>query len=351
VAVGLAMAGCVGPFAAPGAGQTGELEKELNVLNWGAYIDHCIKPFEEKYGCKVNIEYYASEEEGIAKVKAAPGKYDTFNVGVGYLTPVVKQGLVQPLETDRIASYADMYPQFKPGPFGVDGKVYGLCYAFGTNALMYNTELAPEGVDSWEAFWDPKFKGKTALVDKAKDQWLASMLRLNLDFTAPKEEDFGRVKESMIQRVANMRTIWKSEDEAKRLMITKEVVLADAYDGLTNQIAADYPAIVYKVPKEGTYGWFDGPELLVGAPHPNLAYKWIEFVTSPEMGKLVAEEVNYSPGNSKVPDLISSDLRKQLGLDNPEERLKGLQFWVNLGPDWDRRITDAWTEAKAAAGA
>lgn len=337
------------PTAVPTAVKKEELEKELNVLNWGSYIDFAIKPFQEKYNCKVNIEYYSSEDEGIAKVKASPGKYDTFNVGVGFLEPVVKQGLLQPLDISRIASYQDMYPEFQPGPFGVEGKIYGLCYAFGTNALMYNSELVPEGVNTWEAFWDPKFKGKTALVDKAKDQWLTSMLRLGLDFTNPKVEDFDKVKQSMKDKVKNMRTIWKSEDEAKRLMINKEVVLADSYDGLTAQITANYAAIVYQVPKEGTYGWYDGPELFKDAPHPNLAYKWIEFVTSPDMAKLVAEQVNYSPGNSKVPQMISPDLRKKLNLDDPEKTLKGLKFWVSLGPDWDRRITDAWTEAKTGA--
>jgi spermidine/putrescine-binding protein len=215
---------------------------------------------------------------------------------------------------------------------------------------MYNEELVPEGVDSWEAFWGPDFEGKTALVDKPKDQFLSSMLRLGLDFTDPKVEDFEQVKQSMKDRVKNMRTLWTSEDEAMRLMINKEVVLADAYDGLTAQIAAEYPAIKYQVPKEGTYGWFDGPVLLKGAPHPNLAYKWIDFVTSPEMAKLVAEQVFYSPGNSEVPEMISPELRTQLNLDNPDETLAGLQFWVNLGPEWDRRINDAWTEAKAEAG-
>ena len=127
--------------------------------------------------------------------------------------------------------------------------------------------------------------------------------------------------------------------------------LAVSDKGLTVfQIADEYPAIKYQVPKEGTYGWFDGPVLLKDAPHPNLAYKWIEFITSPEVAKRVAEEVFYSPGNSKVPDMISAELRQKLNLENPEDTLTGLQFWVNLGPEWDRRINDAWTEAKAEAG-
>lgn len=337
------------PTLAPTAVPAVELEKELNVLNWGSYIDFAIKPFQEKYNCKVNIEYYGSEDEGIAKVKASPGKYDTFNVGVSFLEVVAKQGLVQPLDVTRIASYQDMYPQFQPGPFGVDGKTYGICYAFGTNALMFNSELIPEGINTWEAFWDPKYKGKTALVDKAKDQWLSSMLRFGLDFKNPQEADFEKVKQSMKDKVKNMRTIWTSEDEVKRLMINKEIVLADSYDGLTAQITASYPAVKYQVPKEGTYGWYDGPELLAGAPHPNLAYKWIEFVTSPDMAKLVAEQVNYAPGNSKVPQMLTPELRTKLNLDDPQKALNGLKFPINIGTDWNRKITDAWTEAKTGA--
>jgi spermidine/putrescine-binding protein len=244
-----------------------------------------------------------------------------------------------------------MYDRFKPGPFEVEGQIYGLCYAFGTNGLMYNSELLAEGVDTWEAFWDPAFEGKTALVDKPQQQYMVNMLRLGLDFNAPSVEGFDEVKQSMKDRVKNMRTLWSSEDEAMRLMVSKEVVLADAYDGLTAQIAGEDPAVVYVTPKGGTYGWFDGPVLLKGAPHPNLAYKWIEFVTSPEMAKLVAEQVFYAPANSQVPDMISAELRKQLNLENPEATLEGLRFRENLGPEWDRRINDAWTEAKAEAGA
>lgn len=89
--------------------------------------------------------------------------------------------------------------------------------------------------------------------------------------------------------------------------------------------------------------------MVKGAPHPNLTYEWINFVTSTEMAKLVAEKVKYCPGNSKVADLLEPKLRTQLGLDNPTNTLKSLRFWEALGPEWDRRILDAWTEAKASA--
>ena len=86
----------LGPPAAPV--QRPPSGGELNVLNWGGYIDFAVAPFEKKYGVKVNIEHYGSETEAFAKVRSSPGRYDTFNIGVGYLEPAVAQGLVQPLD-------------------------------------------------------------------------------------------------------------------------------------------------------------------------------------------------------------------------------------------------------------
>ena len=335
------------PITTPTIIQSEQLEKEINVLNWGAYIDHIIQPFQDKYGVKVNIEYYTSEDQALAKAKASPGVYDTFNVGVMWLDPAVKQGLVQPLDTGRIASYDQMYDAFHPGPYAVDGKVYGIGYGWGTNALMYNEEMAGGVVDSWAAFWDPKFKNNTALADKSRDEYLATMFYLGLDFNAPKDEDWERITQAMKDRVANMRTLWTSEDDQKRLMINNEVALADGYDYLTAVIAKENPKVHYQVPKEGTYGWFDGPELLVGAPHPNAAYKWIEFMTSAEMGKISAEQNGIHPANKQVSGMISPELNAELGLDKADETLGLLKFPISLGVDWDRKISDAWTEAKA----
>ncbi len=338
------------PAATATAQPAAELESELNVLNWGAYIDHCVEPFEKQFNCTVNIEYFGSEDEAISKIQAAGmGVYDSVNLGVGYLTPAAKMGLLEPLDISRIPNYELLYDRFKPGPFEVDGEIYGCCYCWGTNAVMYNTELAPVAVDSWASFWDPQFAGWTSPVDKAKDQYLASMLYLGLDFNNPSMDDWPEVAQAIKDRAKLMKTVWTSEDAIMRLFVNGEVWLADMYDGLGHQIEQQCSTCRYIVPKEGTYGWFDGPLLVKDAPHPNLAYEWINFVISPEMAKLTAETVMYSPGNSGVPEMIDDDLSDLLGLGNVEESLGGLKFWENLGPEWDRRILDVWTEAKAGA--
>lgn len=343
---GAALAACGGGQGAQPA--AGKLESELNVLNWGDYIDFAIKPFEKKYGIKVNMEHYGSEAQAFAKVRQSPGRYDTFNVGVGYLEPAVAQGLVQPIDVTQVPSYKDSFPAFQPGPFEVNGKTYGVAYAWGTNALAYNQRTIPKPVKSWAAFWDPAFKGRTALVDKHMAQFIAACLYLGIDFKQPKEREWPRIKHAMIARAKNMRTLWTTGDDLQRYMVQGEVVLADCYDGLGHTIHAKDQDIVYLEPREGTPGWFDGPEVLTGAPHPRAALAWINFVTSMPMQIDVMKKVNYKPGNRVAPTKASAKLRTSLGLQKPEATLSSVKFWRALGPEWDQRIADAWSEAKAS---
>ena len=41
---------------------------EINILSWGNYIDFALPDFEKKYGVKVNIDYYADEQEAMNKI-------------------------------------------------------------------------------------------------------------------------------------------------------------------------------------------------------------------------------------------------------------------------------------------
>jgi spermidine/putrescine transport system substrate-binding protein len=58
---------------------------EINVLSRGDYIDFALPSFQEKYGTKVNLDYYGSEREAMNKIRASGlGTYDVVFLGVGY---------------------------------------------------------------------------------------------------------------------------------------------------------------------------------------------------------------------------------------------------------------------------
>ncbi len=70
---------------------------EINILSWGNYIDFALPSFEEKYGVKINIDYYADEQEAMNKIRAAGvGTHDIVFLGAGFEDIAIKQGLIAP---------------------------------------------------------------------------------------------------------------------------------------------------------------------------------------------------------------------------------------------------------------
>ena len=107
--LGAALAGVV-LWAAPAAAQD-KIGGEINVLSWGNYIDFALPSVEEKYGVKVNIDYYADEQEAMNKIRAAGlGNHDVVFLGAGFEDVAVKQKLIQPLDTGKSAALQDVFP-------------------------------------------------------------------------------------------------------------------------------------------------------------------------------------------------------------------------------------------------
>src|SRR3954471_1707395 len=120
-------------FAVPALAQD-KIGGEINILSWGNYIDFALKPFEEKYGVKVNIDYYGDEQEAMNKIRAAGlGTHDIVFLGAGFEDVAMKQKLITPLDLSKIASYGDLFKVLQKKK--ADGNVYCATYSFGLNGI------------------------------------------------------------------------------------------------------------------------------------------------------------------------------------------------------------------------
>src|SRR5690242_5098459 len=79
-------------------------------------------------------------------------------------------GDVEPVNTDLIPNYADVYDFLKDKPWNsVDGQMYGVPHGYGANLLMYNTDVVKPAPKDWGIVFDPaqaaKYKGKVTAYD------------------------------------------------------------------------------------------------------------------------------------------------------------------------------------------
>ncbi len=323
---------------------------EINVLSWGDYIDFAIKPFEEKYGTTVNIDYYGSEQEAINKIRAAGlGTYDVVFLGVGFDDVAMKQGLIEPIDVSKIESFDDLYEPFRrPKP---DGKHYCVTYAWGANGLIaYNPDKVEEPIASWADVFSGRYDGRIGRIDKANEQTWRAAFMAGFDYGPLTEEQWETVAALVEKNLQQARTIYSHYDQMAQLLANEEIWIADTDDGGFRQAKARGANIELVYPEDGFWGWYDGPCVVAEAPHPEAAYAFINHLMSAEMQAMLAEELGYSPTNAKAVPLMDAETRAMLGMDAAEKNISELQFQYDLGAETNSRMLEIWQNAKVKYG-
>lgn len=332
----------------PPAAEEGKLEGSVNVLAWGGYIDYAIPPFEEKYSeCKVNISYFSSAMEAINKVKAGGvGTLDLFFSTNNFFDRAIQADLIQPIDVSRLENYTHLFKAFQPGKYNPPGQVYLIPYAWGTTGLIYNRAKTGD-LTSWASLWDPKFKGKVIYGDGVPEAWVPAALYAGIDPQQRDEAAVEKVRPVLREMMKQAKTLWANGDDLVQLLVNEEGWLAVGWDGLARQAAEKVPDITYVLPPEGAQSWVDGPVLVKDAPHPNCAYKFIDWLISDEMQIQEAEINRYSPASTVAAQRISPELAKLLFVDKGEESAASLKFYRPFTEEEQQRISQMWTEVKA----
>jgi spermidine/putrescine transport system substrate-binding protein len=334
-------------FAVPALAQD-KIGGEINILSWGNYIDFALKPFEEKYGVKVNIDYYGDEQEAMNKIRAAGlGTHDIVFLGAGFEDVAMKQKLITPLDVSKIASYGDLFKVLqKKKP---DGNVYCATYSFGLNALIaYDPAKTGGGeIKSWKDVFSGKYAGRIGKIDKSNEQVWRTALSLGYKYGPLTDEQWKAVEQKLDENMKQVRTIYSHNDQMAQLMSSGEIWIGDSDDGSYRQAKAKGLPIAVAYPEEGMTAWYDGPCIVADAPHPEAAYAFINHMLSPEIQAQLPKELGYAPANTKAIALLDEQTKKNMDLDALVANIDKIQFQYNLGADFDKRGIEVWERAKA----
>ena len=341
-----ALAAVLGLAATPAPAQD-KIGGEINILSWGNYIDFALPSFEEKYGVKINIDYYADEQEAMNKIRAAGvGTHDIVFLGAGFEDIAIKQGLILPMDESKVPSLADVYPQLKK--VKDDGKLYCATYSFGLNGLVvYDPAKTGKKITSWKDVYSGEYKGRIGKIDKSNEQIWRTALSLGMKYGPLTDDQFQKIEAKLLEDMKQVRTIYGHYDQMAQLVASGEIWLADSDDGGARQAKSKGLAVEITYPEEGLTAWYDGPCIVAQAPHPEAAYAFINHMMSPEIQARLPKELGYAPANSKALDMIDADTRKAMDLDTLVTNIPKIQFQYNLGADFDKRAIQIWEKAKA----
>ena len=320
---------------------------EINILSWGNYIDFALPDFEKKYGVKVNIDYYADEQEAMNKIRAAGlGTHDVVFLGAGFEDIAIKQNLLAPLDEAQVPALADTFPQVKK--VKDDGKVYCGTYSFGLNGLIaYDATKTGGKIASWKDVFSGKFKDRIGKIDKSNEQVWRTALSLGYKYGPLSQEQWDAVEKKLAENMQHVRTVYAHNDQMAQLLGSGEIWIGDSDDGSYRQARAKGLAIDVAYPEEGMTAWYDGPCVVAQAPHEKAAYAFINHMLSPEIQARLPKELGYAPANSKAIALLDEKTKTDMDLDALVSNLDKIQFQYNLGADFDKKGIEVWEKAKA----
>ena len=288
----------------------GEGEGVVDIVAWPGYIERgdtdpafdWVTDFEKASGCQVRIKTAGTSDEMVALMNE--GGFDLVTASGDASLRLIAGKRVQEVNTDLVPSWGKVDPRLQNAPWHtVDGKHYGVPYQWGSNVLMYNTEVFKEPPSSWSLVFEettlPDGKSNKGRVQAFDGPIYIADAALYLKHHKPElgikdpydltEEQYQAALTLLRGQRQIVNRYWHDPFIQIDDFTNEGVVASSAWPFQVNILRSKEQPIASVVPVEGATGWADTTMMHTDAPHPNCAYKWLEHSVNPKLqGDLAA---------------------------------------------------------------
>jgi putative spermidine/putrescine transport system substrate-binding protein len=295
----------------------GKGEGQVNLVAWAGYVEDgstdpkvdWVSDFEQETGCQVNVKLGNTSDEMVTLMRT--GKYDGVSASGDATLRLIAGGDVDPVNTDLIPNYADVFEGLKGQAHNtVDGVPYGVPHGRGANLLMWNEDVVKPAPDSWGVVFDENspYKGKVTAYDSpiyiadAALYLKSSQPDLGIDNVYELDDDqFNAAVDLLKKQRGIIGEYWSDYTKEQASFTSGDTVLGTTWQIIQNYIEADKkaPPVETTLPKEGATGWSDTWMISSEAKNPNCMYMWMDHIISPKANAAVAEWFGEAPANSK----------------------------------------------------
>jgi spermidine/putrescine transport system substrate-binding protein len=303
-AVGLTFEGCAPKGK---VGPNGE-EMRLNFYNWDTYIgDTTLSDFKSLTGVEVKMSLFATNDELFAKLKAGNPGFDVIVPSNEYVTRFRIAGLLEPLDHAKIPNRINLLPDFRNPPFD-PGRHYSMPYTWLVLGLGYRKSKVDGVPDSWKWVMDSdRYKGRIGVFSEADD-----MVELGAKYLG---HSVRNIPLGVIDQVAQMYIRQKPNikifhhDEGQDLLAAGDIDIVMEYNGDVAQKMLEDPDLDFVVPREGSIINSDCLCIPKGAPRPDNAHKFINFILDAQNGAKIYNKIKYPTPNAAALALMPPEYR------------------------------------------
>lgn len=292
------------------AGAASAQDKTLVINSFGgayetAHRKCVITPFEKETGAttKVVTAYSADAFAQVRAQKAAP-QYDVIHFSGGQEIVAASEGLLSPIDASKVPNLANVYPVAKANIAKGEGPVYSIA-AIG---LVYNSQQMPKAPTSWKDLMDPKVSSKLVLTDISNGYGMLGFLMINR-VAGGDLKNIQPGLDAVKKMLAGGAIVVNTSPEIQREFAQNGAGIAPyASDYAYTLTKANLP-VKFSQGVEGTPASFITANLVANRPNQALALKFIDMSLSESAQTCFANELRYTPTNSKAvltPDVAAT---------------------------------------------
>jgi spermidine/putrescine transport system substrate-binding protein len=321
-------------------------KKSINVFAWGDILDpSVVAEFEKSSGIKVNLNFYASNEEMLIKLKATGGEGYDLVVPSDYSVQIlIRENLLKQLDKSKLNFYSNLNPHLLNLFFDPDNQY----------SVPFEWELFVLGIDkdffrgktinpSWKMIFDPTVIDYkiTMSNDPIQTLTLASFYLYGpidtiSNFQLQKITDLLITQKKLVNAYADFR--------ADYFLATKNSAVAVTSSSYIWRTMRKFPFVGYVIPKEGTFVTIENFCIPKTSKKEGLTYQLINFLFTRYSMKIHYDTYGIFPATMDVMDDLNldPDARKLMTMSSPE--LRPLHFARLLTSQ--ENIRDAWVQVK-----
>ena len=320
--------------------------RELNLYTWDTYIGkHTLANFTKASGAAVNVSLFANNDELFAKLRNGNPGYDVIIPSNDFVERMVSAGLLAEISHAKIPNLVNIAPEFLAVPFDPKRK-YSVPYTWLVTGIGYRKSKVDGVPDSWKWVLDSdRYKGRIALFAEAGELFELGGKYLGHSINDSDPALIERVKRMLIKQKPNIAAF--HDDNGQDMLLARDVDLVIEYNGDIAQVMREDPDLDFVVPREGSTITSDNLAIPTGAPNPDLAHAYINFVLDAHNSAEISRTIRYPTPNKAALALMPAEYRENHVIFPPAAALAKCEYQRFRGTQVAAMYENAMTQLRA----
>lgn len=351
LALPLLAAACGGSTPSPGPESggppAGPREITLLAFQTGGFREQYIKavtePF-ERANPGVRVHFYGVRNSAMelavlraGKGQTGPPPADVTLIDLSVARIARDEGLLEAIRPDTVPQAASL------GTVGAELGWHGLPVTYDTLALVYDPRVVTTPPTSWNALWNPAYRGRIAIPAEGGGDIQAIALTIVANRLAGHDDYLATVDPGVQKLTALAPAVqtWEPKPDAYTLVASGTAAMAIGWNARSQLHIAEAPGrIAAATPDEGTVAQVNVLSLVAGTPQRDLAEAFVNYALSPEAQARFSAAMPYAPTNTAT--VLPPEVASRIPLLDPAQRARLIPVdWLKVG-EARERILEPW---------